>query len=119
MSSREMITCIVRQPPSVLSAESQSPRPMNIDARGAPPEATKAEKAETMSISGMQTPMSRQRKTADLGDVPDVNAVNDVVQHVHKLRDDRRHGELRAAAFLSGCVPRNDLSFLHVDALLE
>lgn len=83
---------------------------MNIDARGAPPDATKAEKAETMSISGHANADAGQRKTADLGNVSNVYAVNDVVQHVDKLRDNRRHQRASAISFFIGCVPRNDLS---------
>ena len=35
-----------------------------------------------------------QRKRAVPGHVPDVDAVDDVVEHVDQLRNDRRHGEL-------------------------
>ena len=42
---------------------------------------------------------SRQRKAAGLGDMSDVNAVNDVVQHIHKLRYDRRYGKSRQKLF--------------------
>ena len=35
----------------------QAPRPMNIDARGAPPVAEKDAKADTMRMIGIHTPM--------------------------------------------------------------
>lgn len=91
---------------------------MNIDARGAPPEATKAEKAETMSISGMQTPMPVSARLPTSGDVPDVYAVNDVVQHVDKLRDNSWHGELGQQLFYRLCAEKC-FAILHVDTLLE
>ena len=37
---------------------------------------------------------ARQRKRPIFRHVADVNAVDDVVEHVDQLRDDRRHGEL-------------------------
>ena len=56
VSTAEIPICSVTQPPSILSAPSISPRPMLIDARGAPPELTNAANADTMMISGMHTP---------------------------------------------------------------
>ena len=47
---------MVKQPPRVFSAPSRSPLPMKMDARGAPPELTKAAKADTTMIRGMHTP---------------------------------------------------------------
>ena len=52
----EMMACSIKQPPRIFSASASFPRPMAMDARGAPPEATKAEKAETIRISGIHTP---------------------------------------------------------------
>ena len=52
----ETSSCIEKQPPSIRSAASASPRPMAIEARGAPPELTSAAKADTIIITGAQTP---------------------------------------------------------------
>ena len=109
VSSREMITCIVRQPPSVLSAESQSPRPMNIDARGAPPEATKAEKAETMSISGMQTPMPVSARLPTSGMCPMYMRSTMLYSMLTSCAITVGTASLGSSFFI-GCVPRNDLS---------
>ena len=37
---------------------------------------------------------TRQRKASVAGHVADVDTVDDVIEHVHKLRDHRRDGEL-------------------------
>ena len=46
----------VMQLPMVLSALSLSPRPMKMEARGAPPMLASAAKALTSKITGMQAP---------------------------------------------------------------
>ena len=56
VNTAETISCIVKQLPSVRSADSISPRPMKMEARGAPPLLMSAAKAETIMISGMHTP---------------------------------------------------------------
>ena len=56
VSTMEMPICSVKQPPSVFSALSISLRPMKIDARGAPPEAVKHAKADTIRMIGRHTP---------------------------------------------------------------
>ena len=52
----EIRICMVKQPPKIRWAVSWSPFPMAMEALGAPPELTKAAKAETMRIRGIQTP---------------------------------------------------------------
>ena len=56
VNTAEMHICRAKQPASVFSAEAWSPLPMNIDARGAPPEPIRAANAEMIRISGIQTP---------------------------------------------------------------
>ena len=56
VSTREMPICSVKLLPRIFSAVSWSPWPMAMEARGALPEATSAAKAETIRITGMQTP---------------------------------------------------------------
>ena len=52
----EMPSCREKQPPSIFSAVCRSPLPMLMDARGAPPEAMSAAKADTIRMIGVQTP---------------------------------------------------------------
>ena len=52
----DMTTCMAKHAPRVRSALSVSPRPMDIEARGAPPTLISAAKAETIMMIGMQTP---------------------------------------------------------------
>ena len=52
----EIIICNTKHPPNVLSADSTSFFPINIDALGAPPEPTSAANADTIIISGIHTP---------------------------------------------------------------
>ena len=52
----EIMIWSMKQFPSVFSADSLSFFPMKIDALGAPPYPTRAAKAETIMISGIQTP---------------------------------------------------------------
>ena len=54
---REIKICRLKQPPRVFSALSLLPWPIKMEARGAPPEPTSAEKAETIRMMGRQTPM--------------------------------------------------------------
>ena len=53
-----------------------------MDARGAPPEATSAAKADTIRMIGVQA--------ADLRHVADVDAVYNIIEHIDELRDHRR-----------------------------
>ena len=53
---REITTCTVTQPPRIFSADSCSPFPIAIEARGAPPELINAANADTIIINGMHTP---------------------------------------------------------------
>ena len=52
----EMMIWTVKQPPRIFSAESISSFPIKIDALGAPPDPTRAAKAETTMMIGRQTP---------------------------------------------------------------
>ena len=52
----ETITCKRKHPPSVCSALSISPFPIEIEARGAPPELTSPANADTIIIIGIVTP---------------------------------------------------------------
>ena len=70
VSIAEMIICIAKQPPSIFSADSLSPFPMQIDARGAPPEATSAANAEIIRIIGMQMPIPVSAKLPSPGMCP-------------------------------------------------
>lgn len=56
VSTNEMTIWSVRLLPIIFSAVSLSPRPIAIDALGAPPVLTKAEKAETIIITDIHTP---------------------------------------------------------------
>ena len=56
VSTRETAICREKQLPNVFSADSLSPRPMKMVARGAPPFPTRAAKADTIMMRGMQTP---------------------------------------------------------------
>ena len=56
VSTRDTASCKPKQLPRVFSAESMSCRPIKMEARGAPPAPTNAAKADTIMISGMQTP---------------------------------------------------------------
>ena len=56
VSSTEMTSCATKQLPKVRSADSLSPLPIKMDARGAPPLPTSAANADTIIMSGRQTP---------------------------------------------------------------
>ena len=58
-----------------------------MDARGAPPEATSAAKADTIRMIGVKT---GQGQAADLRHVADVDAVYNIIEHIDELRDHRR-----------------------------
>lgn len=59
----DIITCKEKQLPIVFAAESLSPLPIKIEARGAPPALINAAKAETINIIGIQTPMPVSAKS--------------------------------------------------------
>lgn len=61
-----------------------------MDALGAPPALTNAAKAEIIMIIGQANADSRQRKAAVDGHMPDIYAVNYVIEHIDYLRYDRR-----------------------------
>ena len=67
VSVRERRICRVKLPPRMRSALSWSPWPMAMEARGALPEATRAAKAETMRITGMQTPRPVRARSPPMG----------------------------------------------------
>ena len=56
VKTTDMTICMEKQPPSIFSAESLSPLPMDIDALGAPPALTNAANAEIIIIIGRHTP---------------------------------------------------------------
>ena len=56
VSIADIIICNTKQLPSIYSAALLSPRPMAMDARGAPPMDTRAAKADTTIMIGMHTP---------------------------------------------------------------
>ena len=64
-----------------------------MEARGAPPEATSAANADTIMMIGMHTPTPVSARLPTSGNVADVDAVHDVIEHVDELGDDRRHGQ--------------------------
>ena len=67
VSARERRIWRVKLPPRMRSALSWSPWPMAMEARGALPEATRAAKAETMRITGMQTPRPVRARSPSAG----------------------------------------------------
>ena len=66
----EMASCIVTQPPRIFSASACLPFPIAMEARGAPPEATKDANAETIRISGIQTPTPVNARLPSVGICP-------------------------------------------------
>ena len=66
----EIVICIAKQVPKIFSADSLSPLPIEIDALGAPPFPTNAANADTIKISGIQTPTPVRANAPTLGICP-------------------------------------------------
>ena len=56
VKTAEIATCSMKHPPRSFCAVSMSPRPIAMDARGAPPELMSAAKAEMTMMIGRHTP---------------------------------------------------------------
>lgn len=79
--------------PRMRSAFALSPRPMAMEASGAPPMPARKEKDEMIRMMGKATPSPGQRQWANLRYPADENAVDDVVEEVDDLRKNARDGE--------------------------
>ena len=90
---QEMMICSAKQLPKIFSADVRSFLPIKIEALGAPPELTSAANADTIMIIGIQTPTPVRARLPLAGNVSDIDAVYDIVEHVNELCDYRGDGK--------------------------
>ena len=106
VSTAAVISSRARELPRIRSAWSFFSAPSWMAASGAPPLPGKGCKGGHQRNDGKGHPHPGQCQVPHLGDVADVDAVHDVVQHVDELGGHRWYGQLQHQT-ADGCRPQH------------